>query len=740
MVQIPLLGPINIYDGVPQFRTAHAMKAAFKELGYTSTRFGDLLRVAKGGRHCYLFEGETSFMSRLGSRILKDKVLTSRILKEHGLEVAEQHVFVSDQLEAARPLVARMGSVVVKPADGRKGRGVTVGVTPETLDAAWGLASVGSSKGILIESFFSNAVEARYLVIDGQCVAVIEKVIAHVVGDGEQNVAALIDEKNARRARNSHLSEYPIQVDAARRNFLSGQGMTLEDVPSKGRIVPLAAKSGWLLGGETRNITDSVHPEMRRIAERATQIAPGLDVIGLDVMAYDHTTAPNPGSYIIIEANNRPGLGLYVYPAHGDAIDVCRLIAAFCDRQLFLKAHPPTDMLTADRPRPSAARAEEPALVVSPDLDLPFHRLEVSSSQPPTIMFGGDTSLGDGYLSDRWPETRARLSKVPDSFFDALRPMIANRAVLVLNLETVLAVSPPDIFGGQKKFLSWEDPVRTLSVLRRLGVDAVTLANNHSMDFGQEPALAMRDTLSSSGIHSIGMGPDLAAATTPLLIDLGVAQVIVFSAFEYRRDYDQNFKFYAGPHTPGVAGFGEGFSHFLPDQVRLYRAAFPEAMIVFQPHWGGKNYRWATQEMFALAKEAMRAGVDLVIGHGAHCLQQVEFCKEGGLVCSLGNFVYNAPGRYLKESGFPYSLIARLHLGVGEAELRLYPVSCDNRVTDFRTRPVNAMQAALVLSELRRRATLPDQFDHQIKLKKDDFGWWYLQNQVPLSPRFALRR
>ncbi|MER8980555.1 CapA family protein [Mesorhizobium sp. M0510] len=718
------------------------MKAAFKSLGYTSTQVGDLLRVKKSGRCCYLFESETSFMSRLGSRILKDKVLTSQILREQGLEVAQQHFFVFDQLETARPLVARMGSVVVKPADGRKGRGVTVDVTPETLDKAWGLASLESSKGILIEAFFSNAVEARYLVIDGHCVAVIEKVIAHVLGDGQRTIAALIDEKNARRARNPHLSYYPIQVDTARENFLSGQGMTVDDVPSNGRIVPLAAKSGWLLGGETRNITDSVHPEMRRIAERATQIAPGLDVIGLDVMAYDHTTAPHTGSYIIIEANNRPGLGLYMYPAHGTPIDACRLIAETCDRQLFPGLHQPNDVRAIGRPEPirMPARAKAPAPVISAGPDLPFHRLDVSQAAMPTIVFGGDTSLGDENLGDRWAEVRNRITAAPDSFFDALQPLISDRAALILNLETVLAVSPPDIFGGMKKYLSWEEPQRTLSVLRRLGVDAVTLGNNRAMDFGQGPAIAMREALSSSGILSIGMGSDLAGATTPLLIDLGVVQILVFSAFEYRADYDQNFKFYAGPTTPGVAGFGKGFLHLLPELVRRYRVAFPDAMIVFQPHWGGaKNYRWATREMFAVAKEAMHAGVDLVIGHGAHSLQQVEFCNEGTLVCSLGNFVYNAPGRYAEESGFPYSLIAQLHLGPGQAELRLYPVACDNRVTNFRTRPVNAGQAALVLAELRKRATVPGSFDKQIRLRKDDLGWWYLRNQAPISPRFGLR-
>jgi glutathione synthase/RimK-type ligase-like ATP-grasp enzyme len=172
MVQIPLLGLANAYDSEPQFRTTRWMRAAFEELGYTSSRVGDLLRVAKDGKTCYLLESETSFTSRLGWQILKNKQIASKVFKENGLEVAKQYAFSLDQLEKARPVVARMGSVVVKPADGRKGKGVTVGVTPETLDTAWRIASDQTAIGILIESFFSDAVEARYLVIDGRCVAV----------------------------------------------------------------------------------------------------------------------------------------------------------------------------------------------------------------------------------------------------------------------------------------------------------------------------------------------------------------------------------------------------------------------------------------------------------------------------------------------------------------------------------------------------------------------------------------
>jgi len=124
------------------------------------------------------------------------------------------------------------------------------------------------------------------------------------------------------------------------------------------------------------------------------------------------------------------------------------------------------------------------------------------------------------------------------------------------------------------------------------------------------------------------------------------------------------------------------------------------------------------------------------MGHGAHCLQELAFAPTGSIAFSLGNFVFNSPGRFAAKGGFPYSLVSRLTLENGSAGLRLYPISCDNRVTGFRSRPVTAEQMGEVGSTLRARSSSPQHFDETVEIGYDTHGW-YLENRKALSPRFA---
>ncbi len=113
-------------------------------------------------------------------------------------------------------------------------------------------------------------------------------------------------------------------------------------------------------------------------------------------------------------------------------------------------------------------------------------------------------------------------------------------------------------------------------------------------------------------------------------------------------------------------------------------------------------------EMAQWVSEAIAAGADLVIGHGAHSLQKLTSIRGGSIVFSLGNFVYNSPGRYRAMNGLPFSFIC--HLGVSDRslEMKLYPVFCDNRVTGFRCRPSTEEEAVMVFDLLVARAPSAD--------------------------------
>src|SRR5699024_5656384 len=103
-----------------------------------------------------------------------------------------------------------------------------------------------------------------------------------------------------------------------------------------------------------------------------------------------------------------------------------------------------------------------------------------------TLTFAGDTSLGDWYLEGTGKEHLLdRLKKDPFSYFSGVKPLVKNSDYLILNLETVLEDDPKPIFED-KGYPNYDNPERTLKVLKDLGVSAVSLANDHTMDFGDK--------------------------------------------------------------------------------------------------------------------------------------------------------------------------------------------------------------------------------------------------------------
>ena len=104
-----------------------------------------------------------------------------------------------------------------------------------------------------------------------------------------------------------------------------------------------------------------------------------------------------------------------------------------------------------------------------------------------TIVFGGDTSLGDAYLSKlKSKEYLQRLRIPPPELFEALEPLITDKYRLIINLETVLSGGPKVPTSERKQFCGWDTPERTINSIKAVGVDAVSLANNHTMDFGSD--------------------------------------------------------------------------------------------------------------------------------------------------------------------------------------------------------------------------------------------------------------
>ncbi|WP_261623334.1 CapA family protein [Nesterenkonia marinintestina] len=303
---------------------------------------------------------------------------------------------------------------------------------------------------------------------------------------------------------------------------------------------------------------------------------------------------------------------------------------------------------------------------------------------------------------------------------------------VIANLETPL-VDPDEHASPMaevRSYLHWGDPEWTIATLKGLGVDAVSLANNHTLDRDVSGFLATLDVLAERNLPYIGAGRTRSEADEPFVIDLpaevGGGRISLQASYSYQRSKDE-FHFYAGEDSPGCAAVSprRASRMTLPD-------VGPDALHVAFPHWG-PTYRWRNERQVQTAEALIGSGYDLIVGHGAHCLQELERIDGAWVLYGIGNGHFQAPGRYARaadETGIlPLSLWTMLEVtadgeGSRRVRLRLYPVKADNRETDFTPGPASPEQFDRVYDELRRRLedSAGDSANPGIDADHDDLG------------------
>ena len=251
--------------------------------------------------------------------LASDKDETKRVLREVGLPVPEGCV-VKTREAAIACFEHAPAPVVVKPLDSNQGRGVSLNLTTaEQVGEAFDLAREESARVIVEEMFRGN--DYRVVVVNGRMVAAAQRIPAHVWGDGKHTIRQLIDLANHDPRRGDH-HEKPmtkIHADPLVVAILKRHGWTLDDVPPQGAHVLLRDSANLSTGGEARDVTDCVHPTVRRVCERAARVM-GLDVCGVDLVLPDIEQPLTNGG--IVEVNAAPGIRMHHFPAEGEPRDV----------------------------------------------------------------------------------------------------------------------------------------------------------------------------------------------------------------------------------------------------------------------------------------------------------------------------------------------------------------------------------------------------------------------------------
>lgn len=262
---------------------------------------------SEGGYFCLTFGGRSIIcresLSELTTAIAMsrcaNKAVTRRLLGAAGLFVPAQITAGNDKTNI--DFLERYGSIVVKPADGEQGRGVFVDIrTEESLKKVMEKARRAGEQ-ILLEQFVEGQ-DLRIIVIGFEVVAAAVRRPAQIVGDGRLTIRTLIEKQSRRRAAATN-GESRIPLDDETKRVIGAAGYSPDDVLPANETLTVRRTANLHSGGTIHDVTDMLHPELAEAAVKAAKVL-DIPVVGLDMMV----TAPDQPDYVIIEANERPGL------------------------------------------------------------------------------------------------------------------------------------------------------------------------------------------------------------------------------------------------------------------------------------------------------------------------------------------------------------------------------------------------------------------------------------------------
>lgn len=289
-------------------------------------------------------------------------------------------------------------------------------------------------------------------------------------------------------------------------------------------------------------------------------------------------------------------------------------------------------------------------------------------------------AVGDIMLAGRWTP---HLREVGYDFpFARLKGELSSGDINLANLESPLARCGMEF--SAKKFRFRGEPAIAPS-LRRAGFTLVTLANNHSMDFGWQALEETRRHLRDAGIAWIGAGENLEQARRMMIFTVR-GKRIAFLGYSLT----QPIEFFAGPTRPGTA---PGYARLVVADVANARRQADYVIVSF--HWGREASTTVQAYQRDTAHRAIQAGADVIIGHHPHVLQGVERYQRGIIFYSLGNFAFAS-----KSSTADVAALVRLRLNGTQRQAELLPLDVLHRRVGFQPRLLTGEGRAAVITRL----------------------------------------
>ena len=289
-------------------------------------------------------------------------------------------------------------------------------------------------------------------------------------------------------------------------------------------------------------------------------------------------------------------------------------------------------------------------------------------------------AVGDIMLAGRWASVlKANGYEYP---FAAVKAELAGGDINIANMESPTATGGREYTGKQFRFRA--EPAVAKAV-RAAGFNLVTLANNHSMDFGGEALAETLQHLDSAGIAWIGAGENRDEARKMALYNIK-GKKVAFLGYSLT----QPIEFFAGKTRPGTA---PGYEKIVTTDVASARRQADYVIVSF--HWGKEASTTVQEYQRNAAHRAIDAGADVIIGHHPHVLQGIERYKQGLIFYSLGNFAFAS-----KSTTADVSALIRLRLDDRQRIAEILPLDVLHRRVGFQPRILSGKRAEDVIDKL----------------------------------------
>lgn len=207
--------------------------------------------------------------------------------------------------------------------------------------------------------------------------------------------------------------------------------------------------------------------------------------------------------------------------------------------------------------------------------------------------------------------------------------------ICVATLETAVGDKPT--FDAEKMKRDKDviyTPIKNLHRLVTLGINVVSLANNHAWDLGLEGIKQAKQELDSLGIKYCGAGANIAEASAPAVVEINGKKIAFIAYCDYKPGTCGYIPI-ASEDTPGINAMIE---ENIYNDILKNKKRFDYLFIMM--HWGKEYYYYPTPEVVCLSKKIINWGADGIIGSHSHQIQPIIFYKGKPIIFSLGNFLF----------------------------------------------------------------------------------------------------